>query len=33
MYSYVDTDISEKNTVSAFSPEVGDTMFLQNVGV
>jgi hypothetical protein len=28
----IDTDILEKNAVSTFSPEVGDSMFLQNVG-
>jgi hypothetical protein len=29
--SSVDANVSEKNTVSIFSPEEGDSMFLRNV--
>jgi hypothetical protein len=31
--SYLDTNVSEKNTVSIFSPEDGDSIFLQNIGI
>jgi hypothetical protein len=31
--SYVDSNVSEKHTVSFFSPEDGERMFLRNVGI